>query len=281
MKHTKLMLFASIFLLMIASCKKEDETPPKPVVTLTELGYENSKIGYTGTDFHIEAEIVAEGKIDKVTIEIHPEGEHEKNILEFLNEGEWEFDSTYTKFSGLKNTNFHEHIDIPVHADTGHYHFHFAVVDMEGQQTIVEEEVHVIYPDDDTFPQVNVNGAPSVNQVFNNGETISISGIVSDDKALGGMYIGLVRVDQNLSDGDVNATNTITLLHTHDFDSDTEHNFSASITVGAEFDNNITPKEISGDIAWQSADYYLLVKCKDAYGGNWAFSQHYPIVINY
>ena len=84
MKHTKLILFASIFLLMISACKKEEETtPPKPDVTISELGYENSKIGYAGTDLHIEAEIVAEGNIDKVTIEIHPEGEHEKNILEF------------------------------------------------------------------------------------------------------------------------------------------------------------------------------------------------------
>ncbi len=277
-----------IFLIVIAftaglfftSCEKDDETTPKPVITLSELGYENSKIGYAGTDLHIEAEIVAEGKIDKVTIEIHPEGEHkEKSASITLHEDEWEVDTTFTEFSGLKNTTFHKHIDIPVHTEIGHYHFHFIVTDIDGQQTTVEEELEIKQPDDAVAPEITISNAPTNNQTFNNGETISISGSVSDDKALGGMYIGLVRTDQNLTDAEVDATNTITLLHTHEFDSHTAHNFSASINVGATQDNNITPKDITGDIAWQSANYYIVVKCKDAFGGNWTFSNQYPIVI--
>ncbi len=279
----KINLIAIIFIagLALYSCKKEDEDVPQPTINLTELGYDNNKIGITGSELHIEADIVAEGTIDKVMIEIHPEGEHGKSITIILDEDEWEVDTMYTEFSGLKNTTFHKHIDIPATADTGHYHFHFAVIDMEGQQSYVEEELEIKYPDDNVAPEITVSSAPSNNQVFNNGETISISGTVSDDKALGGMYIGLVREGQNLTDEEVNATNTITLLHTHDFDSPTTHNFSASLAVGANFDNNIEPKEITGDIAWQSDNYYILVKCKDAFGGNWTFSTHYPIVINY
>jgi hypothetical protein len=91
----------------------------------------------------------------------------------------------------------------------------------------------------------------------------------------------LVREGQNLADANVDATNTITILHTHDFDSPTSHSFSAGIIVGANQDNNITPKDITGDIAWQSSNYYILVKCKDQFGGNWAYSSHYPIIINY
>ena len=282
--NTRIFLVAIAFIagLFFTSCEKDDETSPKPVITLTELGYENSKIGYAGTDLHIEAEVVAEGKIDKVTIEIHPEGEHEeKSSSTTLHEGEWEVDTTFTEFSGLKNTTFHKHIDIPVNAEVGHYHFHFIVIDMDGQQTLVEEELEIQLPDDAIAPEINISSAPTNNQEFNNGETISISGSVSDDKALGGMYIGLVRTDQNLTDAEVNATNTITLLHTHEFDSHTAHNFSSNINVGAAQDNNITPKDITGDIAWQSANYYILIKCKDAFGGNWTFSSHYPIVINY
>ena len=260
--------------LFFTSCEKDDdETNPKPVVDLTELGYNNDKIAYAGADLHIEAEIVAEGKIDKVTIEIHPEGENE-----------WEFDTTFTEFSGLKNTTFHKHIDIPVHADTGHYHFHFIVTDMDGQQTTAEAELEIQEPDDDIAPEITISSAPDDGAVFGDGETITISGSVSDDKALGGMYIGLVRADQTLTDAEVNAGNTITILHTHDFDGPTAHNFSASIDVGAEYDNNIEPKDISGDLdggqAWQSADYYIVVKCKDAFGGNWTFSSHYPIEIS-
>lgn len=268
--------------LFFTSCEKDDENKPKPVITITELGYENSKIGYAGTDLHIEAEIVAEGKVDKITIEIHPEGEHEEEHEGEHEHGEeWQVDTTYTKFSGIIDPVFHEHIDIPVDAEPGHYHFHFIVTDMEGHQTTVEEEIEIQQPSDDEAPEITVSSAPADGQVFADGETITISGSVSDDKALGGMYIGLVRTDQNLTDAEVNATNTITLLHTHEFDSHTTHNFSASINVGAAQDNNITPKDITGEIAWQSANYYIVVKCKDAFGGNWAFSGQYPIVINY
>ncbi len=279
---TMAVIFTATSFFFFTSCNKDDNTNPKPVVNLTELGYENSKIGYAGSDLHIEAEIVAEGKIDKVTVEIQTEGNHEeKSISISLHEGEWEVDTTYTEFSGLKNTTFHKHIDIPVLADTGHYHFHFIVTDLEGQQTTVEEEFEVQLPDDAVAPEIIISSSPANNQLFNNNETISISGSVSDDKALGGMYIGLVREDQNLTDAEVNATNTITILHTHDFDSPDSHAFSASINVGAAYDNNIEPKEITGNISWQSANYYIVVKCVDAFGGNWTFSNHYPIQINY
>lgn len=119
---TKVLLIAIPFTacLFFTFCEKET---PKPVIDLTELGYENSKIAYLGADLHIEAEIVAEGKISKVQVTIHPAGEHEgKGATAILHEGEWEVDTTYTKFSGLKNITFHEHIKIPVTAEKGDYH---------------------------------------------------------------------------------------------------------------------------------------------------------------
>ena len=266
--------------LFFTSCEKESEVA-KPVITINELGmgdsHGNDHIAIIGSDLHIEAEIIAEGKISTIQVRIHPEGEHEEAGVH----EEWELDTIYTKFSGLKNTIFHEHVDIALEAEPGEYHFDFVVTDMEGNQGYAEADLEIQQPNDDVAPEVNVSAAPSNNQVFNNGETITISGTVSDDKALGGMYIGLVRTDQNLTDAEVNATNTITLLHTHEFDSPSAHNFSASINVGATQDNNITPKDIIGDIAWQSSNYYILVKCSDAFGGNWTFSSHYPIVINY
>jgi hypothetical protein len=265
--------------LIFVGCKKDEEYA-KPTVSLSELGYENSKIGYAGSELHIEADIVAEATINKVTVEIHHEGDDGRTVATILHEDEWEVDTTYTKFSGKKNATFHEHIDIPVHAEVGDYHVHIVVTDMEGQSITVEDELEVQHPTDAVAPEMTISSAPANGQVFANGETITISGSVTDDKALGGMYIGLVRVDQNISDADVNATNTITLLHTHEFDSDASHNFSASIEVGAAQDNNITPKNITGDIAWQSANYYLVVKCKDAFGGNWTISNQYPFVIN-
>jgi hypothetical protein len=265
--------------LLITACS-DDEVDP-PVITIHELGegdtHGNDHTAIIGGELHMDVDIVAEGKINTVQVIIHPEGEHHKSN----SDGEWELDTTYTKFSGLKNTNFHEHIEIDTTAEAGEYHFDFIVTDMEGNQSSADAELEILEPNDDIAPEITVSDAPTANQVFNDGETITITGMVSDDQQLVGMYIGLVREDQNLSDVDVNDANTITLLHTHDFDSPDSHAFNASINVGADLDNNDPPKDITGSIAWQSANYYIVVKCKDALGGNWTFSDHYPIIINY
>lgn len=283
--NTRIFLIAIAFTagLFFTSCEKNNELT-KPVVTIHELGegdsHGNNHIAIIGSDIHIEVDVVAEGKISTIQVLIHPEGEHHDKSINEDGHEEWEVDTIYTKFSGLKNTTFHEHIDVDIHAEPGDYHFDFIVTDMEGNQSSAEAELEIQAPSDAVAPGITISNSPTNNQEFSNGQTISISGSVSDNKALGGIYIGLVRTDQNLTDAEVDATNTITLLHTHEFDSYTAHTFSASLNVGATYDNNIEPKEIIGDIAWQSANYYIVVKCKDAFGGNWTFSNHYPVVIN-
>ena len=271
MKRTNIkILFIAVVItagLVFTSCENKIS---KPQINSLELGADNSKIGVIGSDLHIEAEVAAEAKIDDITIEIHTEDEKG-----------WVYDSTFTEFYDKKNTTFHKHIEIPVEADTGRYHFHFTVTDQDGYQTTVEEELSIQFPSDGVAPVITITGTPVKGQSFNKGVTISISGFVSDDIALGGIYIGLVREGQNLSDEEVNAVNTITILHYHDFNDPTRYEFSAGITVGAAQDNNIAPKDITGDIAWQSSNYYILVKCKDAFGGNWTYSNHFPILINY
>jgi hypothetical protein len=265
---TMAVIFAATSMVFFNSCKKE-ETPAKPVINILELGegdgHGNDHTAVIGGDLHIEAEIVAEGTIHTVQMEIHPEGN-----------ATWEFEITYTEFSGLKNATLHKHIDIPLTAEPGDYHFHLIVTDMNGNQTRAESEIQLQAPADSTAPQITVTSAPANGQAFGNGDTISISGTATDNLALGEMYIGLVRNDQNLTDPEVNADNTITLLHTHDFSNPSAYNYSASIVVGTAFDNDITPDPVT----WTTGNYYILVKCKDAFGANWTFSSHYPIVIN-
>ncbi len=258
--------------LLFTSCNDDDENSV-PEIGDIELGTSDSHIGVIGDDLHVETEVIAEGTIDYIEVEIHQEDSDDT----------WEFDSTYTEFNGLKNTTFHKHIDISTEATAGVYHFHFTVTDLEGQQTTVEDTLTIQEPTDSVAPSVTVSSAPTENATFSSGDTISISGLVEDETSLGGIYIGLVREDQSLADSSVNATNTITILHNHDFDDPEAYSFSANIVVGADYDNNITPKEISDDVdySWQSANYYIVVKCKDSYGGNWTYSDHYPIVINY
>lgn len=131
--------------LVLSSCNKDENISP-PEVTLIELGYDNSKTGYPGEEFHIEAEVLAEGKIDRIEVGMHLEGEHTKALGSLKDDHHWHFDTTYTEFQGLKNTVFHKHIMISAEADTGHYHFHFKVTDMEGNQTEKAAEIEIIHP---------------------------------------------------------------------------------------------------------------------------------------
>ncbi len=136
------------FVFFFSGCTEEDLNPP--VITDFEIGIDNSMVAYPGSDLHFDAQIVAEAKIDRIEIGIHPEGEHHEGLktgssMDEVAEG-WEFEYTWTEFSGLKNTEFHEHIDVPEDAETGHYHVHLKVIDMEGNLTGAEGEFELQNP---------------------------------------------------------------------------------------------------------------------------------------
>ena len=113
---------------LFISCNKTSA----PSVTFTEIGHENSKVAMRGDDMHLEADIVAEGLIKSIPVELH--------------KGYFEIEKEYTsgKYIGVKNTEFHEHIDIPSDAPLGEYHLHFTVTDNNGQQTMAEAHVEII-----------------------------------------------------------------------------------------------------------------------------------------
>ncbi|WP_297099333.1 DUF4625 domain-containing protein [Draconibacterium sediminis] len=141
MKTKAFFTFLVITVIFFAACQKD---PSPPVITILELGdgdtHGNDHTAKIGGDLHMEVEVVAEGKIDKIQVRVHPEGEHQE-------EGEheeWEIDTTYTKFSGLKNTTFHEHLEIDLSAEPGDYHFDFIVTDMEGNQSDAEADLKII-----------------------------------------------------------------------------------------------------------------------------------------
>ena len=261
------MVFTMLTVIIFSSC--ENEKYAKPEVIIEEVGLNNSGIGIIGSDLHLAVTITAEGTIDALEVIISQEVP-----------GSWVFDSIYAEFSGMKSPAFHKHIDIPVSAEAGDYNVCFIVTDMLGNETIAEAELEIQEPSDDMAPAITITTAPESGQTFIIGQTITISGSVSDDIALGGLYIGLIRNSQNLADNEVSSSNSITILHTHSFSSPAVHDFSASITVGAVQDNDMTPKDITGNIEWQSAGYYILVKCKDEFGGNWSYSDHFSLNIN-
>lgn len=265
-------LFFIAIMATLSSCDKDDDTP-KPVISELELGIGDSHIGYIGHDLHIQAQVVAEGLINMIEVEIHAEDGSN-------NEVHAEFD--YSEQT-LKNTTFHEHVDIPDTFSPGEYHFHLTVTDKEGNQTSVEDDVALEILVDEEAPVLTISEFPADGQNFAIGETISITGTVTDNTALGGMLVALVYEDDEIADADVTGDNAqvIVMEHTHDFDSEVSHNFTISIDVGAEYDNNTAmgPAPIEGDNAWKSGNYYILARVKDA-SDNWTFSSHYPVVIN-
>ncbi|MCT4614829.1 MAG: DUF4625 domain-containing protein [Marinifilaceae bacterium] len=148
---TKFFQFLTICLLSVSlfSCDDDNDSAAKPKITITELGHGHddefvSNKAIIGEEIHIEAEIIAEGKIDLIIVRIHHEGEDHQNHSKNEDENEWEVDQTFTKFKGLKNTNFHEHIDIDKNAEAGDYHFHIIVRDQEGNETEAEAELELI-----------------------------------------------------------------------------------------------------------------------------------------
>jgi hypothetical protein len=129
-------LFLNMSLLVFSSCSdNDDEGPAKPTIQISELGSghdsPNDKTAIIGTDAHIEAEIVAEGLIKEIEVEIHQV------------DGSYEFGKVYTdsKYIGNKNATFHEHLDIPSDAPAGKYHLHLLVVDQFGQTASAESDL--------------------------------------------------------------------------------------------------------------------------------------------
>lgn len=137
MKKYTFILIAAAAVLAFVSCKK-DASVAKPQVTLTEVGHENSREAMRGDDLHLEADILAEGRISRIVVDIHRE------------DGTFVIAKTFTegKYVGVKNVAFHEHIDIPADAPLGAYLLQFTVTDREGNTSLAEAHIHVIEYDE-------------------------------------------------------------------------------------------------------------------------------------
>lgn len=123
-----------ISLLSFTSCNKDNDNSglDKPEIKSLEIGMNDNHIGTIGGDLHLEAHITAEAKIEKIEVELHAEdGSGDEIETEFLN------------FKGQKNATFHEHIEIPASTTAGEYHFHFKVIDQEGQTSSMEADVEI------------------------------------------------------------------------------------------------------------------------------------------
>jgi hypothetical protein len=132
-------LLLSMCLSVFISCSEDDEKdPPKPVIVIEELGSghdsPNDKKAVAGSDLHLQAQIMAEGLIARIDVEIHQESG-----------GNFEIEKSYTtgSYVNVKNTTLHEHIDIPEDTPVGKYHLHLTVTDKLGQTATAESELTI------------------------------------------------------------------------------------------------------------------------------------------
>ncbi|NGF57966.1 DUF4625 domain-containing protein [Parapedobacter sp. SGR-10] len=139
LKHNKFIVALTLLaatLFSLSSCEKDKDPVLKaPVIDLSEVGSGNSKQATIGGDLHLEGTITAEALIQRIDIEIHQEGG-----------GSFEIEKSYTegKYIGVRQVEFHEHLDIPANAPAGEYHLHFTVTDKNGQTTTVESELELV-----------------------------------------------------------------------------------------------------------------------------------------
>src|SRR3546814_5447762 len=129
------------FILVTWAVCDKNGTPAvdKLLIESLEIGLDNSGIAHPGSDLHLDAAIVAPGDIASITLSIHPEGA----------DG-WEFEQVFTEgYEGLKNADFHEHIDVPADAAEGEYHLHLAVADKAGNTVEVESTLELVVGSDD------------------------------------------------------------------------------------------------------------------------------------
>lgn len=136
MKTKKFLPSLSIIALILIGVACQDEDNLKPVISNLEAGHNDSI--FTGEGVHLEFEVSDDDLLGYYQIKIHPEEDHKS-----ANTESWEFDSTFTEISGLKNCTVHHHeIMVPVDAAHGNYHFHLSVVDKSGN--VAEEERDLI-----------------------------------------------------------------------------------------------------------------------------------------
>ncbi len=126
-----------VFSLVFTSCSDDDDPKPsvaKPVAALAEVGEENSKEATAGKDLHLEGDLVAEGLIARIDVTIATADGKTTIVRKSYTEG---------KYIGVKNTTFHEHLDIPADAVAGAYKLTFVVTDKLGQSTTFTSDLMV------------------------------------------------------------------------------------------------------------------------------------------
>ena len=111
--------FTTLFALVtigLSSCSS-DENENNIKINITELGAENSKIANVGSDMHVEADVEADALIAGISTTLKQK------------DGDFKIENSFDDYNGVRNAEFHKHIEIPANTPAGDYTFTISVTD--------------------------------------------------------------------------------------------------------------------------------------------------------
>jgi len=289
---------SAIFLLVatFTACKKDSQPgpdPTAPTIDNIEVGLNNNEMGVIGRDFHLNLDIIAGDKIEKVEIKI-------QQISGESYEKDWSFEISWEDFKGAKNATVHKHFDIPAAAIEGKYDFLIIVHDQNGTK-LEEKRKITIYnesnlPIDPKLEEFSVSARSATNRVLyiltrggyrdpvtleygnypvriGKGEVLSAAATISGTKGDGQIYILLINKKHHHRPESVQAIDfskaIVIDVFSHEDLVNTQRwshiNFERTgfpeisrLLIGGPADNNSpVPGAIDGLKAWESGKYYI------------------------
>ena len=279
------LLIALLSTFLISSC--EDVTEPilpAPTIENVEIGSGNNHIGVIGRDFHLNADIVAGHKIDLVTVKI-------EQIAGESYTSDWGFELIWEQYKGAKNTNVHQHFNIPQDAVEGKYEIVIIITDENGTTLQEKTEIKIVDPsnlevdpilyiwmittDQGDFHYVNETLVNPENVKFSKDEILKSDATINNVKGDGKMYLLLIRKDLNHKPESVDGIDFSKVIVYDTFTHENEeevYSFANVIydgnggftrptpefKIGSPVDNNNPSGDLTtGENAWQSGEYYF------------------------
>ena len=158
------MALLSMFTMSLTSCSDDNESPTNGNIVFedVEIGHDNSKLGKIGHDIHLECKIKSSSKIKAITV----------SLINDANNKVVEKAYNSSKYVGVLNTTFHEHLDLPSTLAEGDYTCTITVTNAEGSVKSVNSKV--------TLKKVVVNpNAPKITNLKVNSMSGTANGKVT------------------------------------------------------------------------------------------------------
>lgn len=137
----------SVFTLSMTSCSDDDDPVAESKIEFkdAEFGHHNSKTAFVGKDIHLECEIASESKITAITASLKDK------------DGKTVATKNYTdsKYIGVLNVKFHEHLHLSADIKEGDYRCIISVTNERGTTKTLEENIKLTMPEANAAPAIH------------------------------------------------------------------------------------------------------------------------------